>query len=424
MFAFMTIWQILFVVLQVLSNFWLANEVSNTSISEGLLVGIYAALSVASGVFVHARSILNMYAECGDLSKAQGVFDKLLRKNSVIWNVSIAGCATRSRNLSLATRGGQRHTRYLKLWSVLGVGLGLSLMVVTLLLMMFGITSLFIKGSGSTAGKPTKVSEQVPTLAIPDVNVKERRPDKAKRSSSGLFWEFKVFSRRFAMIEVALNRRYSIVLQYRQRCVPGTKESALLGGIEEGRTGHELIQAQARKWFQGYCWWMSKIGQEANLSSSFLILAMDLSVERGAKGFEFTVKDIADFGRLEIEFAEVEMPGLMSCRREIGPSQPLKGARITGPLRMTIQTEVLIETLTALGAEVRWCSCNIFSSQDHTATAIARDSAQGRPGSWTSCKPKMVATMALNTLALSMVVQPWQYQIIEAMGKMPELTAG
>ncbi|KAI5084475.1 hypothetical protein GOP47_0000644 [Adiantum capillus-veneris] len=116
---------------------------------------------------------------------------------------------------------------------------------------------------------------------------------------------------------------------------------------------------------------------EANLSSSSLVLAMDLSVEKGAKGFEFKVKDMsqADFGRLEIELAEVEMPGLMSCRTEFGPSQPLKGARITGSLHMTIQTAVLIETLTALGAEVRWCSCNIFSTQDHAAAAIARDSA-------------------------------------------------
>ncbi|KAD2008865.1 hypothetical protein E3N88_42036 [Mikania micrantha] len=69
------------------------------------------------------------------------------------------------------------------------------------------------------------------------------------------------------------------------------------------------------------------------------------------------------------------MPGLMSCRSEFGSSQPFKGARITGSLHMTIQTGVLIETLTALGAEVRWCSCNIFSTRDHVVTAIARDSA-------------------------------------------------
>jgi hypothetical protein len=71
----------------------------------------------------------------------------------------------------------------------------------------------------------------------------------------------------------------------------------------------------------------------------------------------------ADFGRLEIEMAEGEMPGLMACRTEFGAKQPLKGAKITGSLHMTIQTAVLIETLTALGAEVRWCSCNIFSTQ-------------------------------------------------------------
>jgi len=81
--------------------------------------------------------------------------------------------------------------------------------------------------------------------------------------------------------------------------------------------------------------------------------------------------DLAAFGRKEIEIAETEMPGLMALRTEYGPSQPLRGARITGSLHMTIQTAVLIETLTALGAEVRWASCNIFSTQDHAAAAIA-----------------------------------------------------
>ncbi|KAD4586073.1 hypothetical protein E3N88_23674 [Mikania micrantha] len=79
--------------------------------------------------------------------------------------------------------------------------------------------------------------------------------------------------------------------------------------------------------------------------------------------------------RLELELVEVEMPGLMSCRLEFDPSQPFKAASITGSLHMTIQTGVLVETLTVLGAEVRWCSCNIFSTQDHAAAAIARDSA-------------------------------------------------
>jgi adenosylhomocysteinase len=83
----------------------------------------------------------------------------------------------------------------------------------------------------------------------------------------------------------------------------------------------------------------------------------------------------ADFGRLEIEMAEAEMPGLMSCRTKFGSQAPFKGAQISGSLHMTIQTAVLIETLTALGAEVRWCSCNIFSTQDHAAAAVARDSA-------------------------------------------------
>lgn len=85
------------------------------------------------------------------------------------------------------------------------------------------------------------------------------------------------------------------------------------------------------------------------------------------------VKDIslADWGRKEIELAEAEMPGLMSLREEYKDSQPLKGARIAGCLHMTIQTAVLIETLIALGAEVTWSSCNIFSTQDQAAAAIA-----------------------------------------------------
>lgn len=88
---------------------------------------------------------------------------------------------------------------------------------------------------------------------------------------------------------------------------------------------------------------------------------------------DYHVADIAlaDFGRKEIQIAETEMPGLMACREEFGASKPLKGARITGSLHMTIQTAVLIETLVALGAEVRWASCNIFSTQDHAAAAIA-----------------------------------------------------
>jgi adenosylhomocysteinase len=88
---------------------------------------------------------------------------------------------------------------------------------------------------------------------------------------------------------------------------------------------------------------------------------------------DYIVADIslADWGRKEMDIAETEMPGLMAAREEFGEAKPLKGARITGSLHMTIQTAVLIETLTALGAEVRWASCNIFSTQDHAAAAIA-----------------------------------------------------
>jgi len=93
---------------------------------------------------------------------------------------------------------------------------------------------------------------------------------------------------------------------------------------------------------------------------------------------DYVIKDIAlaDFGRKEIKMAEHEMPGLMAVRERYKNEQPLKGARITGSLHMTIQTAVLIETLESLGAEVRWATCNIFSTQDHAAAAIA---ANGTP---------------------------------------------
>ena len=88
---------------------------------------------------------------------------------------------------------------------------------------------------------------------------------------------------------------------------------------------------------------------------------------------DFKVADLslAEYGRKEIRLAEHEMPGLMAMRAEFGPSKPLSGARITGSLHMTIQTAVLIETLVELGAQVRWVSCNIFSTQDHAAAAVA-----------------------------------------------------
>jgi adenosylhomocysteinase len=94
---------------------------------------------------------------------------------------------------------------------------------------------------------------------------------------------------------------------------------------------------------------------------------------KAAAATDYIVKDIslAEFGRKELSLAETEMPGLMATREEYGPKQPLKGARIAGSLHMTIQTGVLIETLTALGADVRWVSCNIYSTQDHAAAAIA-----------------------------------------------------
>ena len=98
---------------------------------------------------------------------------------------------------------------------------------------------------------------------------------------------------------------------------------------------------------------------------------------------DYKVADLslAAYGRKEIDLAEHEMPGLMSTREEYADAQPLKGARVTGSLHMTIQTAVLIETLTALGAEVRWCSCNIFSTQDHAAAPRSpRPASPSSPG--------------------------------------------
>src|SRR5271167_2641482 len=100
---------------------------------------------------------------------------------------------------------------------------------------------------------------------------------------------------------------------------------------------------------------------------------MSTSTKPKASHADYVVKEIAlaAWGRKEIAIAETEMPGLMATREEYGPQQPLRGARIAGSLHMTIQTAVLIETLTALGADVRWASCNIYSTQDHAAAAIA-----------------------------------------------------
>ncbi len=97
------------------------------------------------------------------------------------------------------------------------------------------------------------------------------------------------------------------------------------------------------------------------------------AVVKPGTGTDYVIADIklAEWGRKELNIAEGEMPGLMAIREEFAKSQPLAGARITGSLHMTIQTAVLIETLQALGAKVRWASCNIFSTQDHAAAAIA-----------------------------------------------------
>src|ERR1700752_2807287 len=107
---------------------------------------------------------------------------------------------------------------------------------------------------------------------------------------------------------------------------------------------------------------------------------MNASLKHPAKHGDFKVADLAlaDWGRKEILIAETEMPGLRAIREEFAKSQPLKGARIAGSLHMTIQTAVLVETLQALGADVRWASCNIFSTQDHAAAALVANKFGGK----------------------------------------------
>src|SRR5213596_2385776 len=98
---------------------------------------------------------------------------------------------------------------------------------------------------------------------------------------------------------------------------------------------------------------------------------VDKAVQQNATDYKVADISLADFGRKEIDIAEQEMPGLMSIRNKYAAGKPLAGVRVTGSLHMTIQTAVLIETMVALGAKVRWASCNIFSTQDHAAAAIA-----------------------------------------------------
>jgi len=119
-------------------------------------------------------------------------------------------------------------------------------------------------------------------------------------------------------------------------------------------------------------------------------MAAPARLKKTAPALEFKVKDLAlaEWGRKEIDLAEKEMPGLMAVRKEYGPQLPLRGQRITGSLHMTVQTAVLIETLVDLGAEVRWASCNIFSTQDHAAAAVA----VGRTGS--AASPRGVPVFA------------------------------
>src|SRR5688500_3333913 len=144
----------------------------------------------------------------------------------------------------------------------------------------------------------------------------------------------------------------------------------MCGAVGESRPPH----TRHRVWPRRVDWSRSRLVRGVPMTSTLTPGATGAPVARPATvaDGDFKVADLslAAFGRKEISLAEHEMPGLMAVRREYAQAQPLRGARITGSLHMTIQTAVLIETLVALGAEVRWASCNIFSTQDHAAAAI------------------------------------------------------
>ena len=144
----------------------------------------------------------------------------------------------------------------------------------------------------------------------------------------------------------------------------------------ESRTVHRIVRVAYKDIFMFHLRWRGEFARGATMPPGFPARRFTTGEHVVATVLEktdYVVKDIslADFGRKEIEIAETEMPGLMALRAEFGASKPLKGARITGSLHMTIQTAVLIETLAELGAEIRWASCNIYSTQDHAAAAIA-----------------------------------------------------
>ena len=128
--------------------------------------------------------------------------------------------------------------------------------------------------------------------------------------------------------------------------------------------------------------------------------AFDQATKAGRAPYKVRDLQLAEFGRKEIRLAEQEMPGLMSLRKQYGSKKPLTGARVMGSLHMTIQTAVLIETLTELGADVRWVSCNIFSTQDHAAAAVV----VGRPETGgTTTDPKGTPVFAIAAAAWSCV---------------------
>merc|ERR1719253_2474270 len=114
------------------------------------------------------------------------------------------------------------------------------------------------------------------------------------------------------------------------------------------------------------------MAEQATIAGMSMTPALKYKNVEASGDFKVADMSLAEFGRKEYDLAEYEMPGLMSSRSEFGPAQPLAGVRIMGSLQMTIQTGVLIETLQALGADVRWVSCNIFSTQDHAAAACVR----------------------------------------------------
>ena len=208
-------------------------------------------------------------------------------------------------------------------------------------------------GGGQDRGRPGSGAEESPRIDAAELAIREAEP-----TARSIYLEPDIYRADYAPAE---------------RPEPPARTRALSGARPARPPGHRGVEDSTGAAIRG---------------ATLEFVAPLLTVTEDITDMDYKVADLslADFGRTEISLAEHEMPGLMAMRERYGDSKPLAGARIAGSLHMTIQTAVLIETLVALGAEVRWASCNIFSTQDHAAAAVAvgpngtADDPAGRPG--------------------------------------------